>query len=93
MKEPWEIYHDEVLRELNRAAKEDLSFEEALKAERQVAQAVFYHLVEVLHWHSEDALDLVACLRNVAFVKDGDTERSYRERLRHAWTDWNLKRQ
>ncbi len=93
MKEPWEIYYDEFRRELKRMKKErSFGIEEAQKAELQVAEAVLYHLVEQLHWNRDVGVDFVEHLRSVPIAKPEGAEGTYRERLRGAWTEWNLAR-
>ncbi len=90
MKEPWQVYDDEFLREVKRRRTKgrEITLEEFGNAEYAAAEATAYHLVNALHWHPEDAADLVEHLRKTPIPGKG--EGSWHERLRHAQTDWEL---
>lgn len=96
MKEPWEIFDDEFMREVKRRGKlnEDGSWEiekeEAEKAYKVAYESVVYHLVETEKWRQDDALDLMRHM--MAKIPERSDETPLRQLLRDRWTDWNLKR-
>lgn len=88
MKEPWQIFYDELRREWKRdTAPTGEGFTRSIKI---AADATGHHLVHRLHWDEDKAMDLLHVLAS-AIRPDGKGE-TPRERLRHAYTDWVLSR-
>ena len=96
MKEPGDIYLDELVRELRRRlhGQHQVPAADALRvaqeAEQAAAEATIYHLVQQLGFLENEALDVIADFRNTKLDADA---RANRERLHHRWTDVALRRQ
>ena len=93
MKEPWEIYFDELQIELNRLRKvegEDSSDDGLDEAIKNTQKAVLSHLTQVEMWLRDEAIGLLKHLEKEGVRRAPDL--GLRESLRHAWTDWKLKR-
>lgn len=86
MKEPWEIYWDELSSEMRRLFKKNPSpaQEEIFKAEQTAAEAVAYHIVEQLHYLTNEAVEVIELFRASQVDKNA---------LQHVWTGYVLRRQ
>ena len=85
MKEPYEIYWDELSREMKRRFRQPAPSDADLQeAEYAAAEAVAYHLVEQLHFGPGEAQEVVEAFRAAKVDK---------EQLKHVWTDIVLRRQ
>lgn len=92
MKEPYEIYVDEFIREVRRRSKpsaeglghpRELSKEQLQEAEFAAAEATAYHLVDQLGFHPHEAEDVIEAFRAAASLD--------REKLKGVWTDIVLR--
>jgi hypothetical protein len=92
MKEPYEIYVDELLLEAKRRSApspDGLGHPRKLKngqldvAEQAAAEGVAYHLVERLRFRPEEDAEVVDAFRACG---------PFRERVRDVWTDYALRR-
>lgn len=89
MKEPWEVFHEEFFRALQAQGEEVGAKEKVQEAVDTAREAVGYHLVDSLNCHPAEALKVVDRFKEV--IVNNEVE-EWREKLRHAWTDWDLKR-
>lgn len=91
MKEPWEVFNDELKLEWTRIIKREgeLTPEGFQKALRIAGEAMADDLVVREKWRGEDATDLALTLVR-ALMEKRETE--VQERLKHAYTDWQLSR-
>jgi len=93
MKQPYEIYVDELIREVRRRSKpsaeglghpRSLTMDHYDDAELLAAEATAYHLVDRLGFSPEDAEDVIGAFRERKSLD--------KEELKHVWTDIALRR-
>ncbi len=83
MKQPDHICYDEFHREMRRGKTPD-------EARGVALAALFFHLVDQLRWHPQEAANLMVRF-NAAF-NDPRPEPDLREKLRGVWTDHSLSK-
>ena len=93
LKQPFEIYVDELIREVRRRSKRspegvghprNLTRDQYDNAELVAAEATAYHLVDEMDFSPEDAQDVITAFR--------DRKSLNKEDLKHVWTDIALRR-
>ncbi len=96
MKEPWEVFYDELWQEIERTwarqpdGKIQLTEAESDSIWHTASAATAWHLVDSLHWNPPHAEELVMRFR--AAYGDRTAGQTPREALRNTWTEWNLRR-
>lgn len=92
MKEPWEIFTGELVREAKRRGSRTLEGKLALPdAEKAAAfdaamDAVWYHLVDSMRWRAEEADSLIEHFWKA--IQGKSTDQSIETALRRAWEQW-----
>ena len=95
MKEPSDVYLDELRRELRhrlrgqRGRPRDEVLRLATEAEQVAAAATVYHLVEQLQFTEDEAVEVVTAFRELPLTRDLPANREW---LHHRWTDVALRR-
>ncbi len=98
MKEPWEIYADELWREVkrrgNRGADGQLEITMAALQEAGMAagKATAYHLIDVLGWRKGEAMELLRRFNETRLQGDLSGLEALRAGYRDAYTTYMLEK-
>lgn len=98
MKEPWQVFDDELRVEIGRLQKIEagpdgpvgkVAEQDVGAISRAVVDATANHLIEAEGLSKKEAMDVTRLFLREA-GREGETDVPLRERLRHAWTNWRL---
>jgi hypothetical protein len=94
MKQPWEVYHDELTAELERSAKNSASVDKAITHERvqevlrAVRAVVLNDLTSRRGWGKEDAR---LAVDHLEYALENAYQVGLKNALRQAWMHWLLR--